>query len=299
MKVLEISNVNKVYKNGKVALNNLSLSIEAGEFIALLGPNGAGKSTLINILGDVVLKTSGTINLLNFNIDANKTLFKRHIGIVPQELNFDPFFTPLEVLIFQQGMYGIKKDLNQIKELLKNVGLEEQTNTYARSLSGGMKRRLLVAKAMIHNPEVIILDEPTAGVDVELRQQLWEFLKKENKKGKTIILTTHYLEEAEQLCDKIAIINKGSLITYEEKNKLISKIGTKSLEVTTTSNLQNLNLEEFTYNITENNKVNIPYKNDEDMGKILTMLGKNHVVIHNLKIKEPSLEEVFLNLTHK
>jgi ABC-2 type transport system ATP-binding protein len=296
MKILEIENLKKTYANGKVALNGVSLSINKGEFVALLGPNGAGKSTLINILSDVVIKTSGKANVCGYDLDSNKLDFKRSIGIVPQEINFDPFFTPKEVLTFQQGFYGVKKDENAILELLENMGLTQQINTNARFLSGGMKRRLLVAKALIHNPEVIILDEPTAGVDVELRQHLWTFLKKLNQQGKTIILTTHYLEEAEELCDKIAVINKGNLVTYEEKNNLLNSIGSKTISLQVRHIPENLNFFAGFDVKTKDNNIIITYKNQEDTAKILALALKNNLDIINVKMEESNLEDVFLTL---
>ncbi len=297
MKILTISNLKKVYKNGKIALDNISLSVNKGEFLALLGPNGAGKSTLINILADSVVKTAGNVEVCNFNLDKDKINFKRSIGIVPQDLNFDPFFNPFEVLSFQQGLYGITHNKEKILTLLENLGLKDQTYSYARNLSGGMKRRLLVAKALIHNPDVIILDEPTAGVDIELRQHLWEFLKNLNSQGKTIILTTHYLEEAQYLCDKVAIINKGKLITYEDKNTLINKIGKKTLEIILNKEINNNFNLSYNYSKIENNKIMINYKEDKDVGTIVSQIVNSKFDIVSLKMQESSLEEVFLSLT--
>jgi len=297
MKILSIENLKKIYNNGKIALHDISLQVEKGQFLALLGPNGAGKSSLINILGDCVVKTSGLITLDGFDIDKDKLDFKRNIGIVPQDLNFDPFFTPFEVLGFQQGLYGIKKNTQTITDLLVQLGLKEQIHYPARALSGGMKRRLLIAKALIHNPQVIILDEPTAGVDIELRQHIWDFLKKLNSQGKTIILTTHYLEEAQYLCDKVAIINGGKLIANENKKDLIDRVGSKSIElVLSNSNNDNLKLSYKYMNLNENT-ISISYHKDEDIGKIMQEVLSNNITISSMNIKQASLEEVFLLLT--
>ncbi|MFL1780667.1 ABC transporter ATP-binding protein [Candidatus Hepatincolaceae symbiont of Richtersius coronifer] len=297
MAILEISNVRKTYNN-KAALKGISLSINKGEFIALLGPNGAGKSTLISILGNTVVRDSGQIIACGYDINKDTKKFKASLGIVPQEVNFDPFFTPLEILLFQQGLYGLKPDKAFVIDLLDKMALTPQNSAYIRSLSGGMKRRLLVAKAIVHKPSILILDEPTAGVDVELRQHLWKFLKDLNQQGVTIILTTHYIEEAQNLCDKIAIINKGELITYENKNTLLDKIGIKTLEVSLdkpiTDKLKQVGLD---YKILAENKVLITYKDSAEIGKIIQALNNNDFVLTNLKIHESNLEDVFLTLT--
>lgn len=299
MKILDIKDVKKVYKNGKEALKGINLSINKGEFIALLGANGAGKSTLINILSDVVKKTSGQVIGFGFDMDKDKTNFKRNIGIVPQDLNFDPFFTPFEVLKIQQGFYGLKYDEKRIYEVLEHMGLTDKAHANARSLSGGMKRRLLIAKAVIHDPEIIILDEPTAGVDVNLRQQLWSFLQTLNKQGKTIILTTHYLEEAQFLCEKIAIIQSGELIAYEDKDSLISKIGTKHLELLLDKDFTHDTIKGFSHKKSkETNTVMVSYKEEEDVGIILEQLVNMGYHLKKIKMVESDLEEVFLKLTH-
>lgn len=299
MKILDIKDVKKVYKNGKEALKGINLSINKGEFIALLGPNGAGKSTLINILSDVVTKTSGQVTGCGFDMDTQRLHFKRNIGIVPQDLNFDPFFTPFEVLKLQQGLYGLPYDEKRIYEVLKNMGLTEKAHSNTRSLSGGMKRRILIAKAIIHDPEIIILDEPTAGVDVDLRQQLWHYLQKLNTQGKTIILTTHYLEEAQFLCEKIAIINKGELITYEDKESLISKIGSKHLELSLDKDFEASDISGFTCkNADKENTILVDFKEEADVGVILESLVNKGYHLNKIKVVESDLEEVFLKLTH-
>ena len=217
--VLSVNNLNKVYfsKNSKKinALNNLNLEVNEGEIFGLLGPNGAGKTTFINILGGTVTKSSGKVNVWGFDLDVNPRQVRASIGIVPQEVNLDPFFSPKNLLELHAGLYGIKKKDRITDTILKIVSLQNQANSYARSLSGGMKRRLLVAKALVHQPPIIFLDEPTAGVDVELRKKLWENVKSLNEKGVTIILTTHYLEEAEKMCDRIGILNNGNLVALD------------------------------------------------------------------------------------
>ena len=218
---ISIRNLRKTYATGKQALDDVSFDVERGSIFGLLGPNGAGKSTMINILAGLVSKTSGQASIWGFDIDENPRNAKVSIGIVPQEIIFDPFFTPLEMLELYAGLYGVRKENRRSMELLRAVRLEDKAHAYSRTLSGGMKRRLLVAKAMVHSPPVIVLDEPTAGVDIELRQQLWEYVVELNKAGTTVVLTTHYLEEAEQLCDRIAIINHGKVIANKPTAELV------------------------------------------------------------------------------
>ena len=230
---LKVEKLTKIYSeksSNKIrALNNLNLEVKEGEIFGLLGPNGAGKSTFINILGGSVIKTSGEVNVWGFNLDKNPRQIKASIGIVPQEVNFDPFFSPKKLLELQAGLYGIKKKDRITDTILKLVSLQDQANSYARSLSGGMKRRLLVAKAMVHQPPIIILDEPTAGVDVDLRKKLWENLRSLNNQNVTIILTTHYLEEAEKMCDRIGILSKGNLVALDSTKNLLEKNSNKLL----------------------------------------------------------------------
>ncbi len=236
---IEATKVNKVFFKKKLRINALidfNLQIPKGSIFGLLGPNGAGKSTFINILGGLVTKNSGKIKICGIDIEKNPKQSKKKIGIVPQELNIDPFFTPYELLELQAGLYGIPKKKRVTEEILNNVGLFEQRNAYARTLSGGMRRRLLVAKALVHDPEVLILDEPTAGVDVKLRASLWNYIKELNHKGKTICLTTHYLEEAEKLCDYITIINKGKIIKNDTKNNMLNFISSKTVSFVVENN---------------------------------------------------------------
>jgi ABC-2 type transport system ATP-binding protein len=216
----------------KLALDHVDLDIPRGEIFGLLGPNGAGKSTMINIMAQLVIKTAGKVAIWGIDLDQDPRHVAAAIGIVPQELNIDPFFTPKKLLDLQAGMYGVPKRERRTMEILEALSLADKANAYARSLSGGMRRRLMVAKAMVHNPPVLVLDEPTAGVDVELRQQLWSYVRKLNDDGVTVLLTTHYLEEAEELCDRIAIINHGKVIACEPKTKLLGRIDAKELLLT-------------------------------------------------------------------
>ena len=297
---IEAKNVNKIYdKNGlKVnALKNFNIKIKKGNIHGLLGPNGAGKSTFINILGSLVKKNSGDINVCGINIDKNVKLSKFKIGIVPQEINIDPFFTPYELLELQAGLYGIKKNQRKTYEILERVGLIEQKNSYARSLSGGMRRRLLVAKALVHSPEMLILDEPTAGVDVELRSTLWNYIKDINKKGTTICLTTHYLEEAEKLCENITILDKGQVIKDDTKHNLLNIISTKTVSFDLANN-QKLPKELFNFNPQiEKNRLTLTYdKSKITLNKIIDILKTNNVIFLEMNTYESNLEDVFKKL---
>jgi ABC-2 type transport system ATP-binding protein len=301
---ITINNLSKIYKNQKnYSLDNISLEIKSGIIFGLLGPNGAGKSTLINILADLVYKTSGTIKI--FGKDYSKELYeiKPHIGIVPQELNMDPFFTPYELLELQAGLYGVPKEKRQTKKILNLLALEDKSDAYARTLSGGMKRRLLIAKAMVHDPEILVLDEPTAGVDVELRQTLWENIKSLKTQGKTIIITTHYLHEAENLCDEIAIINKGKLLIVDKTKNIKSKMNFKKIII------------EHDNSITIKDDIfdglNISFRNlnghmaiEYDPSivshqELLTRLVKLKINIKDIKIEDNNLEEIFIKLINE
>ena len=297
---IEAKEVNKTFikKNKKtLALQNFNIQIKKGSIHGLLGPNGAGKSTFINILGSLVKKDSGNINICNLNIDSETKQSKFKIGIVPQELNIDPFFTPYELLELQAGLYGIRKTKRKTDEILKNVGLIDQKNSYARTLSGGMRRRLLVAKALVHSPEMLILDEPTAGVDVDLRKSLWNYIKKINKLGTTICLTTHYLEEAEELCDRITILNNGKVIKDDTKNNLLKIISNKTVlfqinsEIFIPNELKNFNPK------IENNNLKITYdKNTTSLKEIIDILNKNKISFQEINTFESDLEDIFLKL---
>ena len=230
---LKVENLTKIYSNksseGIIALNRLNLEVKEGEIFGLLGPNGAGKTTFLNILAGTVIKNSGKVNVWNYDLDENPREVRSSIGIVPQEVNLDAFFSPRDLLDLQAGLYGVPKKERITETILKLVSLEKQANSYARSLSGGMKRRLLIAKAMVHRPPILVLDEPTAGVDVELRQNLWNNVRNLNKQGVTIILTTHLMHEAEEMCSRIAILNKGNLITLDSTKNLLDRIKTKKI----------------------------------------------------------------------
>ena len=301
---IKAKNLNKTFKNKKykdiIALEDFDISIAKGSIYGLLGPNGAGKSTFINILGGLVIKNSGNIKICGIDIDINSKESRKKIGIVPQELNIDPFFTPIELLELQAGLYGVKKKDRKSEEILNNVGLLEQKNAYARTLSGGMRRRLLVAKALVHDPEIIILDEPTAGVDVELRKNLWKYIKNLNQKGKTICLTTHYLEEAEILCDYITIIDKGKILASNTKKNLLNLIGKKTVSFMLNSKVE-LPAELEKYNPTLNEKellINYDKKNTT-LKEIIDILHKGKVSFYEINTYESDLEDVFVNLIKK
>ena len=301
---VEIKNLNKIYndENQNFAIENVSLEIPTGSIFGLLGPNGAGKSTLINIISGVVIKTSGNVSIWGYDIDKERKQSKLAIGVVPQELNIDAFFTPKEMLNLHSGMFNVPKSSWISHDLLELMDLTDKASTYSRKLSGGMRRRLLVAKAMVHSPPIIILDEPTAGVDVELRQKLWENFIKLNKQGVTIILTTHYLEEAEYLCDHIAIINKGKIIANEKKETLLTKFNQKIIKIkineTKISKKDMLSLQKIGSVKLLESEIQINYKlNEISMKNIIEILYKTELDIIDLSTKEVSLEDVFINLT--
>ena len=284
----------------KVALQGLSFEVPAGRIFGLLGPNGAGKSTLINIMAGLVTKTSGTIRIWGHDIDVDHRNAKLSIGIVPQEIVFDPFFTPFEVLENQGGMYGIAKALRRSEELLRAVRLIDKRDAYSRTLSGGMKRRLLIAKAMVHSPPILVLDEPTAGVDVELRRQLWELVGELNSEGVTVVLTTHYLEEAEQLCERIAIINNGQLIANKPTRELVGMAREKIVRVTVDRDLAALPSDSaFCKTVaTAPRTLEITYDRDKSSaGQVLAAVQQQGYAIEDVTTREADLEDVFVQLT--
>jgi len=302
--VLTVKNLNKIYsKKGSIstqALKNLNLQVKEGEIFGLLGPNGAGKSTFINILGGSVIKTGGEVNVWGFNLDKNPRQVRASIGIVPQEVNFDPFFSPKKLLELQAGLYGIKKKDRITDAILKLVSLEKQANSYSRSLSGGMKRRLLVAKAMVHQPPIIILDEPTAGVDVDLRKTLWQNLRSLNNQGITIILTTHYLEEAEKMCDRIGILNHGELVALDTTENLLDRIQTKIVHFTIDkkSNITDNALESLKIILNNQNKLSVSYEKSKiNIDTIVSILKEQNIKIIDISTDDGDLEDVFLRLT--
>ena len=298
---IEAIKVNKIYnkKDKKIdALNNFNINIKKGSIYGLLGPNGAGKSTFINMLGGLVLKTSGSIKICGVDIDKNSKLSRTKIGIVPQELNIDPFFTPIELLELQGGLYGVAKKNRKSEEILFNLGLAEQKNSYARTLSGGMRRRLLIAKALVHNPKVLILDEPTAGVDVELRKNLWHYIRKLNKDGMTICLTTHYLEEAQELCDYITILNKGKIIKSDTKINLLNLIGKKTVRFILDKDYSIPNKLKVYEASIKNNILTLSYeKNKVDLKIIINILNENNIIFKEIDTYEKDLEDIFIDLT--
>jgi ABC-2 type transport system ATP-binding protein len=300
---LQIKKLSKIYndKVNNIALNDISLNVPVGSIFGLLGPNGAGKSTLINIISGSVIKTSGKVCIWGLDIDKHRKQSKLAVGVVPQELNIDAFFTPKETLNLHSGMFNVPKNNWRTDELLKLMDLTDKAETYSRKLSGGMRRRLLVAKAMVHSPPIVILDEPTAGVDVELRQKLWSYFKKLNELGVTIILTTHYLEEAEFLCDHIAIINKGKIIANETKKSLLSKSNQKVIFITLINNKITEKDKNFLKDIGDvkflKDKVEIYFDpRHTSMNKIIETIYKTDLKILDLSTKNVSLEEVFVNL---
>lgn len=306
---IEVKNLSKTYKGAfgqpeKHALNDVSLSIPRGSFFALLGPNGAGKSTFINILAGLVTKTSGDAKIWGYDIEAEMRAARRSIGIVPQELNLDPFFTPRELLEVQAGLYGVPQNMRRTDEILEAVGLADKAKSYARTLSGGMRRRLLVAKAMVHSPHILVLDEPTAGVDIELRMQLWDYVRELNRMGTTVLLTTHYLEEAEELCDKVAIINQGRLIACDETKTLLSKMDAKELIIAVSETLSDVpdSLRGFGYNVTlmPGNRLSFQYSPSKvEIAKILELVHDAKLTITDLTTEESDLEDLFLRLTRE
>ena len=301
--VLSVKNLNKIYSNKSnkdlQALNNLNLDVQQGEIFGLLGPNGAGKTTFINILAGTSIKTSGDVNVCGFNLDKNPKQVRASIGIVPQEVNLDPFFSPKKLLELQAGLYGVKKKDRITDTILKLVSLDKQANSYARSLSGGMKRRLLIAKALVHQPPIIFLDEPTAGVDVELRKNLWENVKLLNNQGVTIILTTHYLEEAEQMCGRIGILSKGNLVALDSTRNLLNKIQTKKVtfKLDKLIQIKNDQLNSLKILSINDNDITVSYeKNRIKIEEVIKLIQNEGIKILDITTDDADLEDVFLRL---
>jgi ABC-2 type transport system ATP-binding protein len=300
MYAINAQNLNKVYKDKygheKVALNDLNIAIEQGSFFGLLGPNGAGKSTFINILAGITIKTSGKVMLCGYDLDKDPTLVRSKLGIVPQEVAIDTFFTVKETLEFYAGYFGIKAQNRKTKQIIEALGLADKTNVSPRNLSGGMKRRLLVAKALVNSPEVLILDEPTAGVDIDLRKQLWAYVKDLNNNGTTIILTTHYLEEAQELCDNIAIINHGQIIACDKTENLLHRLDQKQLIVQFSQVLTSVPqiLIDFNAEITNEGSLLIKYRcQDQSIDHIISLIKQTNFTITDLVTKEVDLEDIF------
>ena len=302
---VEITDLHKTYAGSanqppKDALTGIDLKIPRGSFFGLLGPNGAGKSTIINIMAGLVIKTSGDVKVWDYDIERQMRQARSAIGVVPQELNIDPFFTPAEILEVQAGLYGVPKSQRRTKEILAAVRLTDKADAYARTLSGGMRRRMLVAKAMVHSPPVLVLDEPTAGVDVELRQQLWSYIRELQAGGTTILLTTHYLEEAEELCDEIAIINDGQVVTCQRTEDLLRTLDSKELIITVDRDLTVVpdGLIEFNVELKNSRKLvfHVP-PSQVPVESVLSAVRNCGLAISDLTTKESDLEDIFLMMT--
>ncbi len=303
---LSVENLSKVYLSDKKktsdvnALNNINLKVNQGEIFGLLGPNGAGKTTFLSILAGTVVKTDGKVNVWGFDLDKNPRQVRASIGIVPQEVNLDAFFSPKKLLDLQAGLYGIKNNEKITETILKLVSLDKQAHSYSRNLSGGMKRRLLIAKAMVHQPPILILDEPTAGVDVELRKNLWNNVKELNKIGVTIILTTHYLFEAQEMCDRIAIINNGELVALDTTKKLLDRIKTKKIIFKLKKFNIDLKLElpKVKFLIISNDSISVNYEKETiNIEQLIKYIKEKNLEILDISIDEGDLEDVFIQLT--
>lgn len=287
-------------EGSKEALKGVDLTVPKGSFFALLGPNGAGKSTLINILAGLVLKSGGEASVWGRDIDRQPRQARAAIGVVPQELNLDAFFTPREVVEFQAGLYGVPKKERRVMDVLDAMGLADKADVYSRTLSGGMRRRLLVAKAMIHRPPVLVLDEPTAGVDVELRQQLWTYIRRLNEDGTTIVLTTHYLEEAEELCDHIAIISHGELVASESKEQLVARLDQKTVAIRVDGEVGELpqSLRDMGAEVDMLGRIAFTYRpSQQSIGWLLGAVTGAGYSIADISTEESDLEDVFLSIT--
>ena len=301
---LKIEKLTKIYSkkssNEIKALNNLNLEVKEGEIFGLLGPNGAGKTTFLNILAGTVIKNSGSVNVWGYDLDNNPRQVRSSIGIVPQEVNLDAFFSPRKLLELQAGLYGIPKKDRITDTILKLVSLEKQADSYARSLSGGMKRRLLIAKAMVHRPPILVLDEPTAGVDVQLRKNLWSNVKLLNKQGVTIILTTHLMHEAEEMCNRIAILNKGSLVTLDTTENLLDRIKTKKIifKVKEIHKINPKDLNGIKFSYISNNEITALYERKKHkIDEIINKIKNSGMEIYDISTDEGNLEDVFIDLT--
>ena len=301
---LKVEKLTKIYSkkssNKIKALNNLNLEVKEGEIFGLLGPNGAGKTTFLNILAGTVIKNSGSVNVWGYDLDNNPRQVRSSIGIVPQEVNLDAFFSPRKLLELQAGLYGIPKKDRITDTILKLVSLEKQANAYSRSLSGGMKRRLLIAKAMVHRPPILVLDEPTAGVDVQLRQNLWSNVKLLNKQGVTIILTTHLMYEAEEMCSRIAILNKGNLVTLDTTKNLLDRIKTKKIifKVKEIHKIDPKDLNGINFSYISNNEITVLYERKKHkIDEIISKIKNSGMEIYDISTDEGNLEDVFIDLT--
>ena len=301
---IQITNLHKTYSGSKgapakEALKGIDLAIPRGSIFGLLGPNGAGKSTLINILAGLVLKSSGTVSIWGFDQDVNPRQSRASIGVMPQELNLDPFFSPREALDVQAGLYGVPKAERRSDEILELVGLSDKANAYARTLSGGMRRRLLLGKALVHHPQILVLDEPTAGVDIELRQMLWANVRKLNEQGMTIVLTTHYLEEAEEMCDEIAIINHGQVVARDTTAHLLGSIDLKTMVIEPDSPMDLFEVPQgIELSKTTQGALRLSYRASQTSADaVLEAVRTAGVTIRDVRTEQADLEDVFLELT--
>ncbi|GGG69721.1 ABC transporter ATP-binding protein [Salipiger pallidus] len=297
---IRIEGLRKTYAGGKEALKGVDLSIPTGSIFGLLGPNGAGKSTLINILAGLVLKTSGKVDIWGWDQDRNPRQSRAAIGVMPQELNLDPFFTPRGALEVQAGLYGVPKAERRSDEILRMIGLEDKADAYARTLSGGMRRRLLLGKALVHHPHILVLDEPTAGVDIELRQMLWKNVRKLNReRGMTIILTTHYLEEAEEMCDEIAIINQGAVVARDSTSNLLGQLDAKTMVITPEAPPMELpQAAGISSEMRDGGLIALSYNAGETSAEdVLALLHGAGIRIRDVRTEQADLEDVFLELT--
>lgn len=300
---IEAAGLMKTYAGqARPALDSVSLSVPRGSIFGLLGPNGAGKSTFINILAGLVMKDAGEVRIWDYDIETDTRAARSAIGVVPQEINYDPFFTPAELLELHAGLYGVPKAERRTHEILDALGLADKANAYTRTLSGGMKRRLLVAKALVHAPPILILDEPTAGVDVELRQNLWAYVRQLHSQGTTIVLTTHYLEEAETLCDRIAIIDHGRLIACEPKEKLLTRMDHKKLIIRPASPVDTVDkaLDAFAPELQPDGAFALSYRPSKTpTAEVLAAIRHAGIEIADITTREADLEDVFLSLTRR
>ena len=297
---LKIEGLCKTYENGFVALDGIDLEVARGDFFALLGPNGAGKSTLINILAGLVTKSAGKVTIWGWDQDVNPRQSRAAIGVMPQELNLDPFFTPRGALEVQAGLYGIPAKDRQSDAILDMVGLTDKAHAYARTLSGGMRRRLLLAKALVHHPQILVLDEPTAGVDIELRQMLWQNVRRLNReRGMTIILTTHYLEEAEEMCDEIAILSQGQIVTQDTTKNLLGKLDAKALIIQPAHPVSQLpQSDHITTTQRDDGSIVFSYRaQDITADDVLQFVKSSGITIADVRTEQADLEDVFLSLT--
>jgi len=295
---LKIENLRKIYAGNVEALKGISLTVKEGDFFALLGPNGAGKSTTIGIISSLVNKTSGSVEIFGDDIDTDLTKAKRHIGLVPQEFNFSQFEKVIDIIIFQAGYYGIKRKdaLTRAEEVLKQLSLWDKRNSAARELSGGMKRRLMIARALMHKPRLLILDEPTAGVDIEIRRSMWDFLQELNDNGTTIVLTTHYLEEAENLCRNIAIINHGEIVIDTDMKSIIAKLDVETLVLDTTGIGELENIEGYTFTKRDENSIDVEIRKGQGVNDLFKRLEEKQIKVLSLRNKSNRLEELFVRL---